>query len=133
MKYITTGQIKDYREQLLAKQKGRCDLCHQPIDRPNLDHAHLKYGPKGSSVAGNGMVRGVICGGCNTLLGKIENNIAINKIPWDCLPKWLHNAADYIQKHRDVPSGVVHPKERTKYGQRNPGIKLEKYEFEREA
>ena len=107
---LATGGIKDKRDKLLIDQLGECDLCHSPIRAPNLDHSHIRDG-------GDGYIRGVICRTCNVRLGAIENNWRCRIRPVDT-PQWLHNAADYIDKYLNTPTGIVHPKERSKLNQR---------------
>jgi len=49
-------------EARIEAQHGECPICHCPIDsRAPLDHNHQ-----------TGDARGVLCGPCNLLLGKVE-------------------------------------------------------------
>lgn len=55
--------LEDY-EALLAKQNGVCAICEQPCktgERLSVDHNHA-----------TGVVRGLLCRGCNFRLGQIE-------------------------------------------------------------
>lgn len=63
MQRLKSTQVAPYRAQLLAKQNGKCRLCKRKPQVPCLDHCHR-----------NGWCRGVLCRGCNALLGKLENN-----------------------------------------------------------
>lgn len=64
---LKTAQIKAVREQMLKNQGGKCALTGLPLapDKAVLDHCHK-----------TGHVRGVIHRGVNSLLGKLENNMA---------------------------------------------------------
>lgn len=59
------GLTLDDYDTLLADQLGRCGICRKTFSetlRPNVDHDH-----------NTGEVRGILCGGCNSRLGYIEN------------------------------------------------------------
>lgn len=62
---------------LLARQKGVCAICRKPI-KLSVDHNHL-----------TNKVRGLLCNGCNTLLGYAWENITI-----------LRSAIRYLKQHR---------------------------------
>lgn len=72
--------IEQY-EAMLAGQDGLCALCHQhertKAKRLAVDHCHA-----------TGLVRELLCGPCNVVLGYIEN------------PEWFGRAQAYLQKHR---------------------------------
>lgn len=63
MQRLKSTQVAPFRLQQLAKQGGVCRLCQRKPAVPCLDHCHR-----------NGWCRGVLCRGCNALLGKLENN-----------------------------------------------------------
>lgn len=90
-------EIKDYRQQTLLLQNECCALCQEKIvDDAVLDHDHK-----------TGLVRAVLHRGCNALLGKIENNLARNKMDLFRLRSWANNLVDYIQT---THTGITHPK-----------------------
>jgi hypothetical protein len=60
---LKTTEIADYRAKQGLVQQGKCQLCKSALDNPVLDHCHK-----------TGHVRGVLCRGCNAMLGHIENN-----------------------------------------------------------
>ena len=95
-------EVKDYREQQLSEQKSCCALCGEMIiDDAVLDHDHK-----------TGLIRAVLHRGCNAMLGKIENNMARNRMDIERLSKWATNIVGYITKtHTDK----IHPtyKEKT--------------------
>ncbi|QPB11273.1 hypothetical protein [Providencia phage PSTNGR1] len=65
MNKLKASQIPAVRAKLLADQSGVCVLCKRKPTVPCLDHCHK-----------DGFIRGVLCRGCNALLGKLENNRA---------------------------------------------------------
>ncbi len=59
------GLTVEQRDALLASQDGACALCGRPLREfkpreANIDHCHE-----------TGRVRGILCGGCNTALGRL--------------------------------------------------------------
>lgn len=101
---ITTSQIPTYRARIAADQGHRCPLCMErlALGTPTLDHNHE-----------NGCLRGVLCNTCNRSEGKIL--AAIRMIaPANHLVKtdtvlWLQRVVDYIIKHNESPSNIIHP------------------------
>lgn len=89
-------EIKAYRQQQLDLQLMCCALCQDPVhDDAVLDHDHK-----------TGLVRKVLHRGCNAMLGKIENNMARNRMSQARLAVWASNLLDYITlTHTDL----VHP------------------------
>lgn len=65
MERLKTSQIAAVRAKLLADQRGLCALCGLQLlpAQAVLDHCHT-----------DGYIRGVLHRGCNSLLGKVENN-----------------------------------------------------------
>lgn len=77
----TYGLTIDWYNAQIERQGGRCAICQQvPTgERPwHVDHCH-----------DSGIVRGLLCGPCNTGLGHMRDNPAI-----------MRAAADYIERHR---------------------------------
>jgi hypothetical protein len=58
---------------LLEFQNGKCALCDKNPE--TVDHCHYR-----------GIVRGLLCGGCNLYLSILDNN-----------PKWIERALDYVK------------------------------------
>lgn len=100
MQRLTSGGIAAYRQQLLAnKQGGKCALCQRKPAVPCLDHCHS-----------DGVVRGVLCRGCNALLGKIENNAPRNGLGKDTdLFTYLMRIPQYLSFGRQGGTGILHP------------------------
>lgn len=65
---------EDYLE-LVQKQDNLCGICFKELDPPYVDHCHE-----------TGLVRGLLCHNCNTLLGHSKDDIVI-----------LRNAISYLQ------------------------------------
>lgn len=71
------GLTEEQREALLAAQDGLCGICGKPTNfggqgfkTAHVDHCHS-----------TGRVRGVLCGVCNTALGKLGDTVeAIERV-----------------------------------------------------
>lgn len=98
---IKPKDIKIYREQYHKEQNGICPLCQEPIHLTEavLDHRHS-----------DGYIRGTIHRNCNLYIGKMENNLARNKITRNRLKNILNNFISYIDSNKDV----LHPTHLTK-------------------
>ena len=98
--------IPDLRDKILREdQNGLCPLCRKEPDKPCLDHEHKK------KLKGSGLIRGVVCLGCNIYLGRLENGSVRYGIKKDDIPFILRNAADYLEKEQ-YP--FLHPSEKPK-------------------
>lgn len=89
LKRLSQPQIRPYRLKLIQQQGGLCALCKKPLsaDQAALDHCHK-----------TGYVRAALHKGCNTMLGKIENHMAIALLTeHDTLAEVLQNVVPYIQ------------------------------------
>lgn len=102
MQRLTTSAVAPYRNQLLMKQLGKCVLCKRKPKVPCLDHCHSE-----------GVVRGVLCRGCNALLGKIENNAPRNGLVGADLYTYLMNIPAYLESGKRGGTGVLHPTHKT--------------------
>jgi hypothetical protein len=58
MKY---GITLEQRDEMILNQEGRCKICGKKTSKLVIDHDHV-----------TGKVRGMLCHGCNTMLGKYE-------------------------------------------------------------
>jgi hypothetical protein len=105
MTRLTATQVKLVRIRIAAAQGNRCALCggkfgvKAPLD-PVLDHNHQ-----------TGAVRGVLHRGCNSLLGKVENNgprYGVRDILAFC-----GGLANYLRNHLTNVTGYLHPTHRT--------------------
>lgn len=105
MKRLTATQVKLLRVKLAAEQGNRCALCggqfgvKAPTD-PVLDHDHK-----------TGAVRGVLHRGCNSLLGKVENNApryGVRDVFAFCA-----GIPNYLRQHLTNITGYLHPTHKT--------------------
>lgn len=92
MKRLAQGDVGPYREILAARQGGLCTLCGEPLtgDGDALDHDHKA-----------GHVRGVLHRGCNSLLGKLENNF--KRYGVKNLHRFLSGAGAYLTRGERIP------------------------------
>lgn len=105
MQRLTTSAVAPYRSALLAKQAGKCALCKRACASrtPCLDHCHS-----------SGVVRGVLCRGCNAQLGKIENNLARNGLTdIVALANYFQNIIPYLESGKRGGTGILHPTHKT--------------------
>ena len=109
LKYSEIPAVRNY---LLEQQNHCCGLCGDLIEEGKavLDHDHR-----------SGVIRRVLHRGCNSMLGKIENNMRRNRVTIERLEHWAVNLVSYINtEHTDL----LHPtyKEKTmKNGGRGRG------------
>ncbi len=75
------GLTRDAYEALALAQGGLCAICRQRLIAA-IDHCHR-----------SGLVRGLLCRGCNVALGHARDN-----------PQTLYNAAAYLRAHEDRDS-----------------------------
>ncbi len=103
MQKLTYSQVAPVRANLLQVQKGRCALCGTVPKAPCLDHCHV-----------NGWIRGVLCSGCNAMLGKLENNRARYGLGDDAkFASFLSGVAMYLNYHKYGPTNTLHPTHKT--------------------
>lgn len=103
MQKLTYSQVAPVRANLLQVQKGRCALCGDIPKAPCLDHCHV-----------NGWIRGVLCSGCNAMLGKLENNRARYGLGNDAkFASFLSGVAMYLNYHKYGPTNTLHPTHKT--------------------
>ena len=95
------SEVKSHREHLLHLQGYLCALCGDTIsDDAVLDHCHK-----------TGKIRKVLHRGCNAMLGKIENNLARNKMTSVRLTHFIDNLIDYLTRDYE---DIVHPTYKTR-------------------
>lgn len=103
MQKLTYSQVAPVRANLLQLQKGKCALCGTLPASPCLDHCHT-----------NGWIRGVLCSGCNAMLGKLENNRARYGLSTDVkFSAFLSNVFQYLKHHQYGPTNTLHPTHKT--------------------
>lgn len=78
--------LNEYKN-LLEKQENKCAICKRARSYFNknfsVDHSHT-----------TGIVRGLLCGGCNRALGYFKDNLAI-----------LQSAIEYLKQTDLIPEG----------------------------
>ena len=102
MEKIKYKDIPAVRNYLLEQQAYRCALCDDIIEEGKavLDHDHR-----------SGIIRRVLHRGCNSMLGKIENNMARSEVDLFRLMKMASTVADYIS---NTTTNWIHPTYKTK-------------------
>lgn len=98
---LKSTEVRDYRIRQLGIQDYTCALCHQECDALEavLDHDHK-----------TGRIRKVLHRGCNSMLGKIENNMARSRVDLARLKAIAHTVYDYITH---THSEILHPTYKT--------------------
>lgn len=103
MQKLTYSQVAPVRANLLQVQKGKCALCGTAPKAPCLDHCHT-----------NGWIRGVLCNGCNAMLGKLENNRGRYGLSDEAkFAAFLGNIVAYLNYHKYGPTNTLHPTHKT--------------------
>ncbi len=94
---LTHREIKEYRERLIRKQRGRCPLCGEPLlpEEAALDHCHK-----------TGHVRRALHRSCNAAEGKILHWAGIRS-RGDDPEKFLKNLLKYWKQ--DYTNNPIHP------------------------
>ena len=102
MEKIKYKDIPAVRNYLIEQQGYRCGLCDDIIEEGKavLDHDHR-----------SGIIRRVLHRGCNSMLGKIENNMARSEIDLFRLMKIADKVANYIS---NTTTNWIHPTFKTK-------------------
>lgn len=114
-KQLKAGDIPEIRESILKEQNGKCSLCNCEITSEtgySLDHQHMTLKEE-IGDDGAGLVRGVLCRGCNVMEGKIWNNMK-RYIQVDNVQErieWLESLVNYYKKE-NYP--MIHPAEKPK-------------------
>lgn len=78
------GIDREYYAALLKSQNGRCAVCEEPMQRPNVDHDHQ-----------TGKIRGLLCTPCNQGLGHFRDSVI-----------FLRNASYYLIKYAPVAQQI---------------------------
>ena len=102
MKKLKQSEVKEYRENMLKEQGGKCAFCGEDCVKPCLDHAHRD--PHKDKI------RGVICNSCNIFMGKLENASVRLGVGVDGVRKFSWKVAMYITY--DYSDADWHPSKR---------------------
>lgn len=112
---LTTAAVSAFRKTKAAKQKYKCPICSGSLasGKPALDHDH-----------NTGQIRSVLCNSCNTSEGKVKAGILFRTPKGNLAYKdpvnWLRNLANYLEYHKNNPSGVIHPTFDLRSGKQKP-------------
>lgn len=100
MKKLKVSEVKPYRESIRAAQGHKCALCGCPVDAATavLDHCHT-----------SGVIRAVLHRGCNSLLGKIENNYRRYGVQDLHLARMMPAVFQYLNLHKMPQHELLHP------------------------
>lgn len=105
---LSVADVAVYRARLLRDQGGKCAICKLVCAKPVLDHQHKRRQADPNGPNGDGLVRGVLCDGCNRIEGKVWNN-AYRFGKHHLLPELLRNMADYLEQDNHP---WIHPSEK---------------------
>ena len=64
---LKQSDISVYRARLLIQQNHQCAICRMKLTKGVLDHQHKRRKSDPNGVDGAGLVRGVLCDGCNRI------------------------------------------------------------------
>lgn len=101
MEKLTKKRQDEVKAALLKEQGYRCAICRNDLRRIEsrnicLDHCHV-----------SGIIRGVLCRGCNGAEGKIKNLATRFKKDLTVL-QWLKNLVNYLETHKIPQTEYVH-------------------------
>lgn len=71
------GLTREQYESMVKKQKGRCKICREIMNRICIDHNHE-----------NNDVRDLLCSHCNTAIGLIKESISTAESMIAYFKKW---------------------------------------------
>lgn len=112
MERLTYKQQTELKSKLLQEQGYLCMICRNNLRRINqrdvcLDHDHK-----------TGVIRGVLCRGCNGAEGKIINLATRFKKDLTQL-QWLRNLLTYLEFHQAPRTEFLHSTYRTEKEKRD--------------
>lgn len=100
---IKNSDIPALREKIISEQQGKCCLCDIDLKLvvPCLDHDHE-----------TGFIRGVLCGNCNGIEGKIHNLVRRAKRQMSKVD-FLNRVIVYWVENTLKPRNEIHPTHKT--------------------
>lgn len=106
MEKLTATRQKAVKSELLKEQGYQCAVCTNDLRRVDsrnicLDHDHK-----------TGVVRGVMCRGCNGAEGKIKN-LAVRYKKDLTMLQWLKNLVIYLERHKIPQTDYLHSTHKT--------------------
>lgn len=106
------SEIKETKLKILESQGFKCAVCGKPLtlDAAVLDHQHKirKSDPNGEN--GNGLIRGVLCNGCNPAEGKIHNAL-VRYLQIKTDSERIQFLERLIEYYRQPKYPLIHPTE----------------------
>lgn len=101
MEKLTKKRQDEVKAELLKDQRYSCAICKNDLRRVEarnicLDHCHT-----------SGVIRGVLCRGCNGSEGRIKN-LAIRYKKGLTELQWLKNMVAYLEMHRIPQTDYLH-------------------------
>lgn len=85
------GITRETFDQILSEQDGLCAICKRSFKEfPgswHIDHDHACCGVKGKKACGT-CIRGILCSGCNTGIGMLQDSLEVLKSAYEYLNKW---------------------------------------------
>ena len=115
IRLVADSSLKSVRTQMAAKQGYKCPLCSGTVagGKPALDHCH-----------DTGHIRATLCTSCNVGEGKVKAAMLFRtpkgNLAYTDQVQWLRNLADYLEYHKDNPSGLIHPTFDVRTGKQKP-------------
>ena len=90
---LKKSEIKGFRDKLIEKQEGLCEICGRSFEKdnltPTLDHDHDTY-----------LVRGVLCTSCNQVEGRFRKLLKRYGLGNFDMGFILRNMAEYVEKEQ---------------------------------
>lgn len=99
---LKQSEVKHVREAMLRSQGNKCDICKYPLEPENarLDHDH-----------GSGLVRSVLCNGCNALEGVVKRGASRYAVK--DIDAFLAGLLEYRKHHATDRTGLIYPSHKT--------------------
>ena len=104
--------VAKFRDKILAEQHFKCGICEMTLQKSQavLDHLHKRRKSDVPGVNDAGLVRGVLCDGCNRIEGKVAKSaMRFQKDAVPGVPTLLRKMADYLEREKHL---LIHPTEK---------------------
>ena len=104
--------VAKFRDKILAEQQFKCGICEMTLQKSQavLDHLHKRRKSDIPGVNDAGLVRGVLCDGCNRIEGKVAKSaMRFQKDAVPGVPTLLRKMADYLEREKHL---LIHPTEK---------------------
>jgi hypothetical protein len=104
--------VAKHRDKILKEQQFKCGICEMTLlsTQAVLDHLHKRRKSDIPGVNDAGLVRGVLCDGCNRIEGKVAKSaMRFQKDSIPGVPTLLRKMADYLERPKHL---LIHPTEK---------------------